>query len=238
MEIKNVPNSQVGKPLFKFGYFLIGVLVSILLQPNYSETWLLIPIVLTGILVSWEYIGNQYAEALREEELHQQIESQLGLLERALTYPRGADVRCTFHIPKEIDGQKRLYQATNYQPGGGGKGRDFPIEKGIIGKSYTDLKTLTENFENSQVYREKMVDEYGYTHEEMGNRSADRRSYFCKPIITGSDEVKGLVYLDSDSPGTFPEDVERARSENDQNIQMIYHACSSIKDTYLSHETG
>jgi GAF domain-containing protein len=125
----------------------------------------------------------------------------------------GAKIRCTYHCPvhnKLLRGTQ-LAQVFDYIPDGGGGGRRFPIEKGIIGKVYSIKAPRVENFASDEEYRTRMVNEYNYTITEMMERAVDRRSYACYPVIDENHKVLGLLFFDSDQTNTFTMEQTNAR---------------------------
>jgi GAF domain-containing protein len=151
------------------------------------------------------YVGVQVVWYLRENALELAlIKAQLEMLV-SLVQPAGGNVRCTYHVPvkKLWWPVRQLRQAFDYAPAGRGGKRRFPVEKGIIGRAFTEKAEKVENFANDDEYRDKMVKVYNYSVDELAKRSADRRSYLCIPILDETHTVLGLLYLDSDVPGTF-----------------------------------
>jgi GAF domain-containing protein len=106
-------------------------------------------------------------------------------------------------VHHRFQNRTELVQAFDYIVQGGGGGRPFPIDKGIIGRTYETKGPRVENFFSDQEYRERMVSEYNYTTTELMQRTADRRSYMCYPIVDENHTVLGLLYLDSDQANTF-----------------------------------
>src|SRR5205807_8865171 len=96
----------------------------------------------------------------------------------------------------KIRNHTELVQAFDYIPEGGGGRRRFPIGKGIIGKVYSLKAPRVENFASDAEYRTRMVSEYNYTISEVMERTADRRSYLCYPIVDENHNVLGLIYFD------------------------------------------
>ncbi len=132
------------------------------------------------------------------------IYSQLVTLHKLLP-SNGSTIRCTYHRPKHhrFSNDTELVQAFDYILQGGGGGRSFPTYKGIIGRTYNTKGPRVENFSSDHEYRERMVAEYNYTAEEVMQRTADRRSYMCYPLVDENHVVLGLLFLDSDQPNTF-----------------------------------
>jgi len=142
----------------------------------------------------------------------QRIRDQLAML-AAVLREDAADLRCTYHVPKRrpLAGHTELRQAFDYLPDGGGGGRCFPIDKGIIAKAYEHKAPKVENFRDDADYHKRMMEEYNYTPSELRQRTADRRSYLCIPLVDENHQVLGLVYLDSNTAGTFPRDDDNPR---------------------------
>lgn len=134
-------------------------------------------------------------------EAQAKIQVQLNFLYKVLFFAPQDNVRCTFHTPIW---RNRLLQSCNYIPTGGGVGRTFPSDKGIIGKAYQQKESFVVNFVDDQEYSQWMVSDYGYTHDEVKQRTTDRRSYFCHPLIDEEHKVLGLVYFDSSTYNKFP----------------------------------
>jgi putative methionine-R-sulfoxide reductase with GAF domain len=72
-----------------------------------------------------------------------------------------------------------------------------------------------------------MVLRYNYATEELKLRKADRKSYFCYPILDENHRVLGVMYFDSSHPNTFTLDSTIAR------MKMIMRACDAIRDNLL-----
>lgn len=168
-----------------------------------SPGWVAVPVVLLFGVKTFEY-----RRVAREE--YELLRAQLEVLESLFPRVQG-DYRCTYHVPvKSFWGNPtRLRQALDYVPAGGGGGRRFPIEQGIIGVAYQRKGPRAENFQNDAEYRERMVHEYNYTVKQMGERRTDRRSYLAVPVVEGGNErVLGVFYFDSRLPGAFTLDDE------------------------------
>lgn len=189
----------------------------ILSQSSFSKFWTFAPIVVCVAAILYEY---RAAVADRQSR----IKSQLTLLMRLLAFESKLDVRCTYHVPV---GRKQLHQVFDYIPSGGGAGRKFSQGKGIIGKTFADKGWSVENFQDDTGYREQMIAKYNYTAEELRNRRADRRSYFCYSLVDENNNVLGLIYFDSSQPNTFTYD------ETDLRTKMIIDACEVIKNSLL-----
>ena len=86
---------------------------------------------------------------------------------------------------------------------------------------------LVENFENDEEYRQKMISEYKYLEEELMERKADRKSYFCYPLVDENHKVIGLIYLDSSRFNAFRLD------NDDSRTTTIVEACENIKNSLI-----
>jgi hypothetical protein len=161
-----------------------------------AKVWVaLLAVIIVATKIA-EYFDNV---RVRLSEIRYQVQILLTLLPTD-----GAKVRCTYHCPiHRLFNRTQLAQAFDYVPEGGGGGRRFPIEKGIIGKAYSIKAPRVENFASDEQYRSRMVTEYNYTIAEVMERTADRRSYICYPVVDENHKVLGLLYFDSDQPNTF-----------------------------------
>lgn len=175
-------------------FVCVTVISAILALKSFSYLWLILPIVVIILVKYFEYESET-------NEIYQKVHSQLKLIYRFCAFSNEADVRCVFHAPIWFN---RLLQTTGYIMTGSGKGRIFYAKKGIIGKSYTQKMSFTENFSSDEEYREKMKSVYGYNENEIRLRATDRRSYLCLPFINDANQrVIGLVYFDSCIPNFF-----------------------------------
>lgn len=196
------------------GIIVIGVILAI---DALGDWWVVLPILAVFGAKAWEY-----RLSVRERNL--QVRRQLELLRSLLPYHDG--VRCTYHVPvRRLWGASpRLRQAFDYIPNGGGGGYKYPANKGIIGVTYKEKGPKCENFADDDEYRHAMVNRYNYSLEELGQRTADRRSYLCYPILDdNSHVVLGLLYFDSNQSGVF------TLNEQDQTWSMIRTASQVIQ---------
>jgi hypothetical protein len=195
--------------------FGCGVAVTLILKTaSLSPAWVSVPIVLYAFALVFVYLSS-------ERETHRQIETQLKQFVRVGL--RGiSNPRCTYYAPIW---RGRLLQVCDYVPGGTGGGRKFPNHKGIIGRAFRHKETFVENFGNDADYQSRMVSEYSYTVDEVGLRRADRRSYFCYPLIDDEFRVRGLIYVDSDTFGAF------AAVGTDPVAALIRDWCAPIRES-------
>jgi hypothetical protein len=118
---------------------------------------------------------------------------------KSLTLKREKGFRCTIHIPDPIR-YGRLYQLVDYCPAGLGRGREFSIRFGIIGKVWRKESALLEN--------DLLTPAAPRTHEEeidkiMSDWGMDRREaesalkaqiLFLLPTHTPKSKGRPLVY--------------------------------------------
>ncbi len=179
--------------------------IAVILGTTVPKLWIVLPVI---VIVAAKV--SEYVVASRER--HDIVRRQLQVF-LALLPSDGADVRCTYHYPvrNRIRGRVELVQAFDYLPQGGGGGRRFNSEKGIIAKVYAAKGPRVENFANDEEYRQRMVQEYSYSTGELRDRKADRRSYACYPIVDENHTVLGLIYVDADVHGAFTDDMRNPR---------------------------
>lgn len=185
--------------------------------------WIALPAVTLVVLKGLQYRGQA-------EDRVRKVRHQLDVLHTLLPY-EDRHFRCTYHVPvnRIFGSATELKQAFDYVPAGGGGGRKFPVEKGIIGRTFREKGPAVENFANAQEYRDRMVEQYNYTVEEMGERQTDRRSYFCSPMVEGGTErVLGLLYFDSRVPQTFEMDPPN------EIVEMIQSAAEAVRRSLTS----
>jgi hypothetical protein len=139
---------------------------------------------------------------LSQRERIAQISAPMRAIMRSSQFDVSADVRCTFHTP--VARGNKFRQAVDYVPTGTGKGRSFPIDRGIVGRAFRELGTFTENFSSDEEFRHKMVTVYRWTQQEAAQRTVDRRSYLCIPVSDEDGCLLGVVFFDAAVEGTFP----------------------------------
>ena len=197
--------------------FLSIVAISVILKtPNWSPYWIVVPVLVVILLKVFEY-------RTETTEAYGKIHAQLNLLLKLFPFESRANVRCTYFVPSW---GARLFQAMHYIPAQTGGGRRFKRSRGIIGKAFREKRSLVENFRDGADYRRRMVSDYNYTPEEVGERSVDRRSYFCHPLMDENHKILGLVYLDSVLPNTFP-------MVDDPSVDRLRTRLDIIRDSIL-----
>lgn len=193
---------------------IIGIILAI---PAWSKFWVLLPLIAIFVLYFFEWKVDL-------TEKHLKVEAQLRLFITLCAFENVLNVRCTYHVPIW---RNKYLQTFDYLPCGSGSNRQFPQKKGLVGKAIMRKCPLVENFESDEDYRRRMVREYNFTIEELQLRTADRRSYFCYPIVDEANRVHGVIYFDSSQINTFTLDKNNAR------MQTIFEACEQIKNSLL-----
>jgi hypothetical protein len=210
----------------KYQYYLWGIeflsitAIGILTQfINLYWYLLLIPIVL---IIGCKIVEYRFDRSDKMDK----VKIQLELLWRLLKYETSVHARITFHRPHK---KKKLYkQLIDYVPNGKGKGRSFNSIQGLVSKCIEKKKLVIESFSSDEEYRMKMVTEYNYTKVELQDRSADRRSYLCYPLVNNhTNIVMGVIYLDATKPNVYSDDPTLA-----DNL-IIKEVASSIYDILI-----
>lgn len=134
-------------------------------------------------------------------------------LERVITSFKACDqskISGTVHLKVELAPSPEeklrygLLQLTNYVgPRGGNKGRIATLYQGIIGRCARTARIEHVNFADEAEYRNRMVDEFGFSKEEAALHTAIARSYIAIPIVKES-LIVGVLYFFSTEPQVFP----------------------------------
>jgi hypothetical protein len=66
------------------------------------------------------------------------------------------------------------------------------------------------NFRSLDEYRDRMVREFGFTHQEVARHTTAARSYLAYPI-RDKGEIIGIMYFFSTEPQVFPHAVNSQR---------------------------
>lgn len=141
---------------------------------------------------------------------------------RSFRLHQDREFRCTIHIPDPIR-YGRLYQLLDYCPSGSGRGRDFSVRYGIIGKVWRMEKMQRANdlFQTAKPVRaheeeiDAIMSDWGMNRREAEN-ALKHRSYFCFPLIH-EDRKVGLLYIDAKEKDSFDQAKEYDVSARAQN---------------------
>jgi GAF domain-containing protein len=193
----------------------IGVIPS--LQSPQRWYWLAVPILVYLALKVYEHLNSI-------NERQRSVKGQLAVLYKLLPFDNESHVRCTYHVPVL---PRKLRQAFDYVPFGGGGGRKFQKRKGIIGVVFDAKDVRVENFESDRTFRDRMRKVYRYSERDLQKITLDRRSYLCIPIKDENLQVLGLLYFDSASCNTFELDPPNPVTK------AILDASGMIRDSML-----
>jgi hypothetical protein len=117
-------------------------------------------------------------------------------------YDGDPGVRLTIHAPI---GNERLRQVLDYvgnREPGGGKGRTFAVQSGIIGRAFRLKDPVCANRINDShtEYVQELVNTWNYTAADARRLDPAAMSWMAIPLMIGDDErgtVIGVVYADA-----------------------------------------
>ncbi|KAB2879060.1 hypothetical protein F9K33_10795 [bacterium] len=89
-------------------------------------------------------------------------------------------------------------------------GRILHGYKGIIGRCMRTENIESVNFATVDEYNFRMVNEFGFSKDEIEKHTFSARSYFAAPFKSNS-EVIGIIYLFTKEPQVFPKAVDKAK---------------------------
>jgi len=138
---------------------------------------------------------------------------------RALRTLEEKSLRATVHVP-DVVFKNFMYQLLDYYPPGGGRGRRFSVQFGILGRSWRLVTSLGEgaalqlsssNAPGVDAYESKitaLVTEWGMTRTDAVAAlvSRDRESYLCILLVPSKASARapaGVLYLDARPINTF-----------------------------------
>lgn len=141
------------------------------------------------------------------------VESISDKLQRIIFGFKACDQTCisgAVHVVIELNSslegrtQFGLLQLTEYSgPGRGSKGRITTLDQGIIGRCARTGRIEHVNFADEAEFRNRMVEEFGFSKREADAHTKIARSYLAVPMINGSEQV-GVLYFFSTEPQVFP----------------------------------
>ena len=138
-------------------------------------------------------------------------------------------LRITMHRVQFEEGKNDpigLEQMLPYIGGkGGGAGRVFPINPGIIGlvARSGEVRAASRADDDHAAFIKELVSKWFYTESAARNLTADRKAWLAVPILGKDKTVLVVVYLDSDIRDSF----------DDSTIELILNGCAGIA-TYIS----
>jgi GAF domain-containing protein len=157
----------------------------------------------------------QFLEKLQEKlgttTVHEEI---VKVLKTCVDSFKGCDrtrISSTVHLRVSImsnDGlatQPALIQLSDYTRAGLGGRRWRLIEhtKGLVGRCLRLEELVWVNFRAELDYRARMVEEFGFTRDEVEKHTKSARSYLAFPLRDRGETV-GVIYFFSTEPQVFP----------------------------------
>jgi hypothetical protein len=119
-------------------------------------------------------------------------------------FEREEGVRITLFVPHK-NKKDCLVQITPYVPTGRyGSFKDcLEVSKGIVGKCYRTGEIQFQGVDNSDDYRAELIEEWGFTKDDVKKISLDKLSFLALPVIRKDDTVGAVVFLDAKSKDAF-----------------------------------
>ena len=204
-----------------------GYAFALLMQEG-DYGWSALPAAILGLLSIGEFIVADLvidARFPREtSDLLERLETKLsttathaeilGALQRCVGSFRGCDttrISSTVHLRVEVlSGDERpsspgLIQISDYTRVGlgGRRWRVLDPAKGIVGRCLRRDAMVSVNFSDEDEYQYRMIEEFGFTRNEVERHTRSARSYLAVPMVD-HDETVGVLYFFSTEPQTFP----------------------------------
>lgn len=136
----------------------------------------------------------------------------LELLHGQMAFPPAHNVCSTLWVPDRVVDPQWVRQVAKCPTNGPqSETTRLPVTKGIVGKVFRlgtyRVETLTGDGYNSPDYfRDTMVREYSFTHNEAKKLNSNARAYMGVPIIDGG-KVVGVVFFDSSDVAAFSDET-------------------------------
>jgi hypothetical protein len=155
----------------------------------------------------------------------------IGRFEACDTHKISATVHVVIELSPSQEADRRfgLLQLTDYVgPMGGDKGRITTLDKGIVGRCARTGKAEFVNFADSNEYRRRMVEEFGFLDHEAASHTRIARSYLAEPIKV-EERVVGVLYFFSTDPQVFPHAVRNSDiAEKARDLGAILQVISIV----------
>jgi len=90
------------------------------------------------------------------------------------------------------------------------RGRMLQSYKGIIGRCLRTENVECVTFSTVEEYNYRMINDFGFTKNEIKNHTFSARSYFAAPFKS-QEQLIGMIYLFSKEPQVFPKAIEMAK---------------------------
>ncbi len=202
-----------------------GYAFAVLTQEG-AYVWAALPGVLLLILSIAEFVvadllvdarfpkeTSEFLERLRSRlsktSTHDEI---VGALERCVRHFQGCDLsrisatlqfRIETYDADDTGRAPGLVQLSDYTRQGGRRWRVVQPTKGIVGRCLRTESEVWVNFSTEQEYRRRMVEEFGFTHEETDQHTTTARSYLAYPVRSKG-TVVAIMFFFSTEPQVFP----------------------------------
>jgi hypothetical protein len=198
---------------------------SVMIQER-EYSWSLIPAALLALLSVAEFVvadlvldkrfpphSARFLERLQRKlgstSIHQEI---MNTLDSCVAGFKGCDqsrISSTVHFRVDINHDEgtlpALIQLSDYTRSGlgGRRWRVIQATKGLAGRCLRQEQLVWVNFRSEQEYRSRMVEEFGFTKDEVDDHTSTARSYLAIPLRNASETV-GVLYFFSTEPQVFP----------------------------------
>lgn len=193
--------------------------------------WSVIPAAILGILSIAEFVVADLIIDARfppeTAKLLERLQSKLTVhdeivrvLKTCVSTFEGCDINAissTMHLRVDIvtsdnGDTAALIQLSDYTKAGlgGRRWRTLEPTKGLVGRCLRLGQLDWVNFRSLDEYRDRMVREFGFTHQEVARHTTTARSYLAYPI-QDKGEIVGILYFFSTEPQVFPHAAKQQR---------------------------
>lgn len=153
------------------------------------------------------------AERSSTHELEGCLETLLALLQAKYDSDLAAGLRVTVHTP--IDDGSEFVQVIDYvgdDRGGETAGRRFAGNAGVIGACRKEKDPVYGTRQNHvfSSYVSELEKNWNFTNADAKSKNQQTMSWLAVPLLNGSDDLDGVVYLDSIQPAYFDREGIRA----------------------------
>lgn len=206
---------------------VIGYGFAFLLQVG-RHGWAFLAALLLGVLSIVEFVladlvidsrfpkeTREFLDLLRERFIQNGIHDEIVReLTTCVSRFRGCDpsqVSSTVHMRVSVltagtdESTPALIQLSDYTKAGlgGRRWRVLESTKGIVGRCLRLERMVWVNFRSVDEYRQRMVEEFGFSQTEIEQHTVSARSYLAYPLQQEA-SVFGVLYFFSTEPQVFP----------------------------------
>lgn len=147
------------------------------------------------------------------DKINQSRDQLAACLSDARDSLKACDKEClnaTLHLVVELYSsfddllEHAFIQITSYNGNlGGPQWRFSSTYKGVIGRCFRSREVEIANFTSQDDYRNRMIQDFGYTREEVSSHTTAARSYLAYPLISRGNFI-GVLYMFSTEQQVFP----------------------------------